>query len=102
MEHEVKIEIEIETDDNYIYVRDVILTGNVELEDDSFDYAGTHCTHGIGGTQRYEPYLIAEEIDIIHSRLSADIVKIIQEDIENHSEYYEAIIINDYVDHISY
>lgn len=35
---------------------DVVFEGEPYTDNDSFDYAGTHCTHGRGGTQRSADY----------------------------------------------
>lgn len=51
------------TDADYICVliEDVELFVNVEWQDDSFDYAGTHCTGGLGGTHKLPIYASIEE-----------------------------------------
>ena len=42
-------------------IEDVEFNAEPTWEDDSFDYAGTHCTGGVGGTMHYAPYAIIED-----------------------------------------
>ncbi len=46
--------------DNYIYI-DVEFEGYPSIEDDSFDYAGTHCTGGKSGTYHLPKYVALNE-----------------------------------------
>ncbi len=59
----MKIEFTIEyekNEGNWSFV-EVEFEGNPEWQDDSFDYAGTHCTGGRSGTCVSAPYAIMDE-----------------------------------------
>lgn len=54
----MKVSIEIELpNDKYIEVE---FEGDTEWTDDSFNYAGTHCTGGRSGVHHVQPYLVLE------------------------------------------
>lgn len=46
--------------------QDLTVSGNCEwsIDNDSFDYAGTHCTHGQSGTHHLPDYCRAEACEI--------------------------------------
>ena len=48
--------------------QELTVSGTCEwsIENDSFDYAGTHCTHGQSGTHELPDYCVAESCDIDH------------------------------------
>ncbi len=46
-------------EDDYL---EVVFEANPTWEDDSFDYAGTHCTHGASGTHRGSTYPYLDEV----------------------------------------
>ena len=59
--HESEFEVEI------VYEKqDLTVSGTCEwdIDNDSFDYAGTHCTHGQSGTEHLPDYLRAESCEI--------------------------------------
>ena len=57
----MKLDIDyIDGNGEYQMIEDVEFKGDVTIENDSFDYAGTHCTGGVGGTMYYPDYYIME------------------------------------------
>jgi len=58
-----ELEFEVELEDVYFlfYVEG---EASWEIENDSFDYAGTHCTHGQSGTCRLPDYASVQDIDL--------------------------------------
>ena len=74
---------------NYIYV-DIYC--NPFLVDDSFNYAGTHCTNGRSGTHNIPKYPIVEELEWHELNYNREEILIIKNYIEkNHKSLRENI-----------
>ena len=88
-----KTTVELETDVEYGKEDEIliqpILKVEVDLMDDSFSYAGTHCTHGIGGTHRIPKYWDVTDNDILWNKedFTEEQNKEIEKYIDSHFEY---------------
>ena len=85
------MEFEIETEDQDLGA--ILIKGEVEwtTEDNSFDYAGTHCTWGQSGTH--------EVIDVVPESISIDSIECDQG--INHTKLFkewEKLLMKDYND----
>lgn len=58
LEHQIEHQL---PNGGYEYI-DVDFEAEPSIQNDSFSYSGTHCTHGRGGTCRLPDYLIVEDI----------------------------------------
>ena len=59
--HDSKFEIDFNHDDLYLIVQG---TAYWDIDNDSFDYAGTHCTHGQAGTCELPDYARIEDVSV--------------------------------------
>lgn len=66
-----EFEFEVE-DDKAHYLFYVEGHGEWDIDNDSFDYAGTHCTHGQSGTCHLPDYARIEDIDLSIVRMEID------------------------------
>ena len=59
--HDSKFEIDFNHDDLYLIVEG---TAYWDIDNDSFDYAGTHCTHGQAGTCELPDYAKIGDVSV--------------------------------------
>ena len=59
--HDSEFEIDFNHDDLYLIVQG---TACWDIDNDSFDYAGTHCTHGQAGTCNLPDYARLESVSV--------------------------------------
>ena len=59
--HDSEFEIDFNYDDLYFIVQG---TAYWDIDNDSFDYAGTHCTHGQAGTCNLPDYARLESVSV--------------------------------------
>lgn len=67
-----------------LFLEDVMLCAEMNWQDDSFSYAGTHCTGGVGGVHRIPPYSGRESgimwnVDKYNNAANAAIYKYVQD-----------------------
>jgi hypothetical protein len=82
----MKVLIEIEYLDDVINVE---FEGDPEWQDDSFNFSGTHCTFGKGGTHYVDPYLVLEYATWPEEKFSVEQNKVIQTYYDKHFDEIE-------------
>ena len=65
-----EFEIDFNYDDLYFIVRGTAYWG---IENDSFDYAGTHCTHGQAGTCHLPDYAKIEDVSVDFAEIEREV-----------------------------